>query len=166
MLAVFFPSLMGVGILVSGALLLSDQVRRLLPQGGLHRRHRVAMGAFGVVSHAAAWAEQDIEAGELFDRVPRHPLTYGAWAMASVAAAVVVPVAAAAAHADEAGLFYRSPWMVGLGAATAIVFGLVALLVISTVALGQGRSGPFPWLVANTSLGRLQVPDVDEEGAS
>lgn len=165
-LGVFFPSLMGIGILVSGALLLSDQIRRILPQGGLHRRHRVAMGAFGVVSRAAEWAELDIAAGELFDRVPRHPLTYGAWAIAGMAAAVGVPIAATAAYADEAGLFFHSPWMVGLGVAAAIGFGLLALLVILTLVFGRRRSGPFLWLVARTSLGRLQVPDIDAEGAS
>ncbi len=53
--AVFVPSLIGVGILVSGAILLSDLLRRYLPQGGLRRRHRVAMGAYHVVSEAAGW---------------------------------------------------------------------------------------------------------------
>ena len=66
-LGVFVPSLMGAGILVSGAILLVDVLRRYLPQSGLHRRHRVAIGAFNVVAGAAAWAGREVAAGELLD---------------------------------------------------------------------------------------------------
>ncbi len=51
-LAVFFPSLMGVGILVSGALLISDSIRRLFPQGSLRRKHNVVVGTYGAVADA------------------------------------------------------------------------------------------------------------------
>ena len=39
---VFFPALMSAGILVSGVILLSDVVRRLMPNRGQRRRYRVA----------------------------------------------------------------------------------------------------------------------------
>jgi hypothetical protein len=167
-LAVFFPSLMGVGILVSGALLLADLFRRFLPRRGVHRQHRVAMGAFGVVSTAAAWAGRDVSAGELFDRAPRHPLTYAAWAAMCAIAAVALPYVAAESYEDRLGLFHESPWMIGLGAAAAIVFGLFALFLVAVVVLARRPSGPIPWLITRTSLGQLQVPEsipiVDTEG--
>lgn len=166
--AVFFPSLMGVGILVSGALLLADVVRRFFPRRGVHRQHRVAMGAFGVVSTAATWAGREVSAGELFDRAPRHRLTYAAWAAMCATAAVVLPYMAAESYEDELGLFTQSPWMIGLGTAAAIVFSLLALFLVTVVVLAKRPSGPIRWLITRTSLGQLQVPEatsyIDSEG--
>jgi hypothetical protein len=158
-LAVFFPSLMGVGILVSGALLLADLVRRFFPRRGVHRQRRVAMGAFGVVSTAAVWAGREVSAGELFDRAPRHRLTYGGWAAVCATSAVALPYVAAESYEDHLSPFYESPWMVGLGAAAAIVFGLLAVFLVAVVVLARRPSGPIPWLITRTSLGQLQVPE-------
>ena len=160
-IAVFFPSLMGVGILVSGALLLSDLVRRYLPKRGIHRRHRVAMGTFGVVAGAATWVGKEVSAGELLDRAPRSRVTYSSWALASVAAALIIPIAAAAAYRDELGLFHASPWMIGLGTAGGVVFGLLTVLIATVAALAGKKRGPTAWLISRTALGRLQVPDQD-----
>lgn len=162
-IAVFFPSLMGVGILVSGALLVADLIRRFLPKRGLRRRHRVAMGTFGVVSGAAVWAEREVAAGELLDRAPRNRLTYSGWAVASTAAAVIIPVAAAAAHRDELGVFHASPWMVGLGTAGGMVFGLLAVFLVTVAILADTKRGPMVWLISQTALGRLQVPEDDRQ---
>ena len=76
-LAVFFPSLMGVGIIASGAVLLSDLVLRLLPNRGMRRSRRVALGAYGVVAAAAAAAGRTVRRSELLDRVPRRRTVYG-----------------------------------------------------------------------------------------
>lgn len=157
--AVFFPSLMGVGILVSGALLLGDLVKRLFPRRGLYRRHRVAMGAFGVVAATAAWADREVSAGELFDRVPRHPATYLGLAAACTTLAVALPYYATEAYEDELGLFFESPWMVGLGTAAGILFGVAAVLLVGIVAFSKQPAGPVRWLITRTSLGRLQVPE-------
>ena len=157
--AVFFPSLMGVGILVSGALLLSDLIRRLLPTRGLHRRHRVAMGTFGVVSDAATWTGKPLSAGELLDRAPRSRFTYAIWTVMSAAIAVTVPAGLTIAYRDELGLFHRSPWMVGLGTAGGILFGLLTLLLVAVTVCAGRRCGPVAWLIGHTVLGRLQVPD-------
>lgn len=158
-LGVFVPSLMGAGILVSGAILLVDVLRRYLPQSGLHRRHRVAIGAFNVVAGAAAWAGREVSAGELLDRAPRNRATYLAWATALASLAVAVPVAMAAAYRDELGLFYASPWMVGLGTAWGIIFGALALLLLILAVLSPRPPRPIRWLIATTVLGRFQVPD-------
>lgn len=158
-LGVFVPSLVGAGILVSGAILLVDVLRRFLPQGGLHRRHRVAMGTFNVVAAAAAWAGREVSAAELLDRAPRRRTTYVAWATALASVAIAVPVAMAAAYRDELGLFYASPWMIGLGTAWGIIFGLLALLLLIVAALAPRPPRPIRWLIATTALGRFQVPD-------
>jgi hypothetical protein len=162
-IAVFFPSLMGVGILVSGALLLADLIRKYLPQRGLRRRHRVAMGAFGVVNGAATWAGREMSAGELLERAPRNRVTYSGWAVASMAAAVITPVAAAAAYRDELGVFHASPWMVGLGTAGGVVFGLLAVFLATVAVLAGTKYGPMAWLIGQTALGRLQVPEDDQQ---
>lgn len=158
-LGVFVPSLMGAGILVSGAILLVDVLRRYLPQSGLHRRHRVAMGTYNVVVAAAAWAGREVSAGELLDRAPRSRTAYVAWATAFASLAVAIPVAMAAAYRDELGLFYASPWMVGLGAAWGIIVGLLALFLLIIAVLARRPPRPIRWLIATTALGRFQVPD-------
>ena len=60
-LAVFFPSLMGVGILISGALLISDWVRRVLPKGAVRREHNVIVGIYGSISDAIDAAGYHLE---------------------------------------------------------------------------------------------------------
>ena len=52
-MAVFFPALMGIGILASGTLLLADLVRRLMPNRGHRRRYRIAVGTYGVIAATA-----------------------------------------------------------------------------------------------------------------
>lgn len=159
MIGVFVPSLMGVGILVSGAILLGDLVRRHLPQGGLRRRHRVAMGTFAVVSEAGSWVERSVSAGDLLDRAPRHRSTYAAWALACAIAGVIVPAGLMAAHRDELGLFHESPWMIGLSIAAAIVAGVLLVVIVAVGILAGQPVPPIAWLVAHTPIGRLQVPD-------
>jgi hypothetical protein len=157
--AVFVPSLIGVGILVSGAILLTDLLRRYLPQGGLRRRHRVAMGAYHVVSEAAGWAGRTVSAGDLLDRAPRHRLTYVVWGTICGVMAVAAPYAFVEAHEDELGLFFQSHWMVILSFASAIGLGLVAVVLFGVALLAPSGRQPVAWLVANTVIGRIQVPD-------
>jgi hypothetical protein len=65
----------------------------------------------------------------------------------------------AAAYRDELGLFYASPWMVGLGTAWGIIFGALALLLLIAAVLAPRPPRPIRWLIATTVLGRFQVPD-------
>lgn len=159
MLAVFVPSLMGVGILVSGAILLVDLVRRHLPEGGLHRRHRVAMGTFAIVREAGSWVERSVSAGDLLDRAPRHRTTYAAWALGCAIAGVFIPAGLMAAHRDELGLFHGSPWMIGLSIAAATVAGILLVVFVAVASLAGRPAPPIAWLVTHTPIGRLQVPD-------
>ncbi|RPI24765.1 MAG: hypothetical protein EHM57_02355 [Actinobacteria bacterium] len=157
-LAVFFPSLMGVGIIASGAVLVSDALRRLFPNRGRRRRHRVAVGAYGVVALAAAAAGQDVQRSGLLDRVPRRRAAYALLAVSAAGTATLIAAACAAAYADPLGLFYRSPWMIGIGTGFGAALGVLALLLAVLSALGRRLPAPMARLVATTSLGRLQIP--------
>ena len=61
-LHVFVPALMGVGMIVSGILVLADWLQKLLPSGRLRRRQEVSNGAKGVVVSIAEAAGYEVEA--------------------------------------------------------------------------------------------------------
>lgn len=159
MLGVFVPSLMGAGILVSGAVLLADVVKRFIPRHGRRRRHRVAMGAVNVVAATAAWAEREVSAGELLDRVPRSRITYSAWATACGAAAFVIPYATLEAYRDVLGPFRDNPWMIGIGIAGGIAFGLAAIGLVTIALVAPRPPRPIEWVITRTALGQYRVPD-------
>jgi hypothetical protein len=159
MLGVFVPSLMGAGILVSGAILLADVVKRFIPKRGVRRRHRVAMGTVEVVAAAAAWAEREVSAGELLDRVPRSRITYAGWTVACAAAAFLIPYATVEAYRDVLGPLRGNPWMIGIGVAGGITFGLAAALLATIAALASRPPRPIACLISRTALGQFRVPD-------
>jgi hypothetical protein len=156
--AVFFPSLMGVGIIASGLIMLSDLVLRLLPNRGRRRSHRVALGAYGVVAAIAAAAGQPVQRSELLDRVPRRRTTYAALAVAAAAAGTVIALSCTAAYRDASGLFHGSPWMLGIAIGVGAVLGAVAVLTVALAALGSRLPPPLARVVAGSGLGRLQIP--------
>lgn len=157
-LAVFFPALMGVGILVSGAVLLSDYVRRLLPSRGRHRLHRITVGAYGVVASAAQAAGMAVTIPDLVSRERRPRWVYAAATLASLLAALLVVTSTMAAHADVRGVFYRSGWMVavavGVGGALIATAGVLAAIT----ALYRRLPRPFAWIVRRSPVGRLYIP--------
>lgn len=156
--AVFFPSLMGVGIIASGMVLLSDLVMRALPNRGRRRSHRVALGAYGVVAAAAAAAGKPILRSHLLDRVPRRRAAYALGAVLAMAAGVAVAGACLAAHRDPIGVFHGSPWMTGIAVAAVAIAGLVTIPVTALAVLGDHLPRPLALLVTQTFLGRLQIP--------
>ena len=157
-LAVFFPSLMGFGILVSGALLVSDAVHRMLPNRGRRRRYRIALGAHGVVSHAATVARKPIDPPGFLTRSFRSRMAYLATAVIAVGASSAVVVSGIALYRDDKGVFYESPWISGLTISFAVAFSLMALIAV-VLAAGHRRSPlPLRWIVHNTFAGRLEVP--------
>lgn len=159
-LAVFFPSLMGVGILVSGALLVADLLRKYVPQGDLRRRHGVALATYQIVQRAATWADGDVSPGDLLERAPRRSMTYAAWAIGAITIGVAIPISAAAAYRDDLGVFYASPWMVGLGIAGAAAGALAAVVLLGLCFRRVRSRRAVGWIVAHTVLGRLQVPEL------
>jgi hypothetical protein len=155
---VFFPALMGAGILVSGVILLSDVMRRLMPNRGQRRRYRVAMGTFGVIARTAATVGVRIDPPEFLTRVLRTRSAY------AVTAALCVGIGSAAlwtgidAFEDAHGVFYRSPWAIGLGVVIFVAFGLTAAMALTLTVVRSSRSAAVTWVVEHSPYGRISVP--------
>jgi hypothetical protein len=165
-LAVFFPSLMGVGILISGALLISDWVRRLLPQGSVRRKHHVVIGTYGAIAETVDAAGYRLEEPWFLNRGLRERRTYLLLAVGLTLAGLAAIWIGIQFFEDPLGLFYQSPWAVGIGYGVGAAFLLLALLC---VLLGVAyRSIPMPLmrLVADTSLGRIILPTEEDHEAA
>jgi hypothetical protein len=157
-LGVFFPSLMGFGILVSGALLLADVVNRLLPHRGRRRRHRIAVGAHGIVNRAASATGRGLVPPAFLIRQFRNRTAYLAAALVLGVGGVFAFAAGLAAHADVRGVFYRSPWAFGLGVGFGIALGVLALGAL-VLAVGHRRLPRWVHqIVGHSPLGRLRIP--------
>jgi hypothetical protein len=161
-LAVFFPSLMGFGILVSGALLVSDAVHKLLPHEGRRRRRRIAIGAYGVVAAAARTTGRRLPAPAFLRRSMRARGEYFGVALLALGGMWLVIVAGTEAYEDAKGVFHQSPWIYGLTIGFAIALGLVALLAAAYGLLHERAPAPMQWLVAHTVVGRLRIPSPDD----
>ena len=165
-LAVFFPSLMGVGILISGALLISDALRRLFPKGSLRRKHNVVVGTYGAISDAVDAAGYRLVEPWFVRRGLRARTTYVLAAVVLVAAGFVSALVGESFFDDRLGVFYESPWAVGLGYGFGAAFWLLALICLTIAALYRSLPRPIMRLVSETSLGRIVLPtDADHREA-
>ena len=164
--AVFFPSLMGVGILISGVLLVSDWVRRLLPHRTLRRKHDVVVGTYGVISDAVGAAGYRLKEPWFLKRGLRNRTTYFGLALGLATLAAGSTWAGAEFYADPLGLFYESPWAVGIG--YGVGAALLAAALVCVVAGLAYRSPPraVAWLISESPLGRLILPSVQDQIAA
>jgi len=165
-LAVFFPSLMGVGIIISGALLISDWIRRLLPNRALKRQHNVIVGTYGAVADAVGAAGYHLKEPWFLRRGLRRRRTYFAVATVFTAGAFGAMEAGEAFHDDPLGVFFLSPWAVGIGYGTG-----AALLTVAAFALFLGlayRSTPKSMmpLVSGTPFGEFILPSEADYNAA
>ena len=115
MIAVFFPSLMGIGIIISGTLLISDWLRRLFPKGNVHRKHNVVVGTYGAVQDAIEAAGYHLSEPWFIHRWLRPRSTYLGTALGCIALGVTSIWAGRRLFDDPLGVFYRSPWATGIG---------------------------------------------------
>lgn len=166
MLAVFFPSLMGVGILVSGALLISDWVRRLLPQGQLRRQHDVVVGTHGAVTDAVAAAGYGLKEPWFLHRGLRSRRTYVIVAVAALLIGVAAVWGGLAFYQDSKGLFFESPWVIGIGYGVGAAGALLGVFCLVIAGLYNHLPTPIRWLVQETSLGRFVLPSPAEQTAA
>lgn len=157
-LPVFVPALMGVGILVSGVLVLAEWLRRLVPSAGVRRRLDIVEGALGVVQGAASVARLSVSGPDLRRRLWRPRWAYLVATLLTAGAAAFVLTAAMNVWNDDLSVFFRNPWIMVIGVAGAAVFGLVALtnLVLAVFHTRSGRIAHF--LVERTQLGRMAPP--------
>jgi len=161
--AVFFPSLMGVGILISGALLISDWVRRLLPSGALRRRHNVIVGTYGAIADAVDAAGYHLKEPWFLKRGLRRRRSYFAASAGLILLGAGAIWAGVEFYTDSRGLFYQSPWAIGIG--YGIGAALVLLAVLCLVIGIAYRSAPafIMWLISETPLGMLILPSEEEQ---
>jgi hypothetical protein len=154
---------MGVGILISGALLISDWLRRLLPHGRLRRRHNVVVGTYGAIADAVDAAGYHLEEPWFLSRGLRNRWTYlGLASFLALLGAGSIWVGREF-YADPLGLFFRSPWATGIGYGAG-----AALLLAATVYLSIGlvyRSLPdfITPIIESTSLGRFILPTDEDQ---
>jgi hypothetical protein len=156
--AVFFPSLMGVGIIASGALLLSDWLRRLLPQGRIRRQHDVVVGAYGAVTDAVAAAGYRLVEPWFIRRGLRRRRTYLLLALTSGLLGTGSVRAGLAFYNDPRGLFFTSPWVIGIGYGVGAAAGLLALSCVGITVWYHHPSRVLRHLVEETPLGRYLLP--------
>lgn len=160
-LHVFVPALMGVGMIVSGILVIADWVSSMLPNGRVRRKQAIATGAKGVVVSVAEAAGHDISGPDFHSREWRPRWAY--WVAVALFAVIGggALLAGLLAFNDDAGLFYRNPWMVGLGVGTAGVLGLLALQLLFFAIVHQRSFRAAHVLVETTWFGRLKAPPTD-----
>lgn len=156
--AVFFPSLMGVGIIVSAALLLSDWIRRLFPQGRLRRQHDVVVGTYGAITDAIHAAGYQLVEPHFLRRGLRRRRTYLAVAFLATMLGGVSLQGGLAFYNDPRGLFFRNPWAIGIGYGVAAAALAVAILCLVVAIWYRRLPRPLQTLVEQTSLGRYLLP--------
>ncbi len=160
-LHVFVPALMGVGMIVSGILVIADWLQGLLPNGRVRRKQLVASGAKGVVVSVAQAAGYDIAGPDFHAREWRARWAYAGWVAVFASIGSVALLVGLLAFNDDAGLFYRNPWMVGIGTGTAGVLGLVSLQLLFFAAVHRRSFRAAHVLVETTWFGRLKMPPAD-----
>ncbi|MBI2238865.1 MAG: hypothetical protein HYU54_10140 [Actinobacteria bacterium] len=155
MLAVFVPGLMGAGILVSGGILLTDGIRKLMPNRGVRRQVVVARGVRGVVAGVARAAGLEVGEGDLFQRDLRWRWAYLALGLALIGVAAVIIRAGVAAFVHH-GTLHGNPWSIGLGLGLGIPSLLAGGLALTITARYRRSPGSLLRLVHRTWLGRLR----------
>lgn len=165
-LAVFFPSLMGIGIIVSGALLLSDQIRSLFPSSGRRRRHRIVVGTYGAIGNAVEAAGYRLDPPWFVNRDRRSRAAYVAIAAAMIVGAILSIWSGHRLFDDPLGVFYRSPWAVGIGYGIAAAFFLIAVLHALVAIAYRAPPRPLRYLIHQTTLGRIVLPTSADHDAA
>lgn len=162
--AVFFPALMGIGILASGTLLLADLIRRLMPNRGQRRRYRIAVGTYGVIAATARTAGTQLEPPAFLTRRRRNRGTYLLVVAVAVGLGIVALASGLAAYRDSLGVFYQSPWAMGLGIGVSSALFLVALVALVLAATRSPGPRSLTWIVEHSPYGRITVPERSHSG--
>ncbi len=160
-LAVFMPALMGVGILVSGAVVFADWARHLLPSGAVRRQHRIAMAAHGIAERVAASAGYAVRTPHFPRRVARSRSAYLLAGAAIGALAYVTVRSGVTAYLNPFGWLYGHPWILGLGVGIGALLALLAFVALLPAMVSLQSTRAVSILVEATWLGRLVPPPTD-----
>ncbi len=157
-LNVFVPGLMGAGILLSGAILVSDGVRKLLPSRGIRRRLNVVRGVRRIVVDMADAAGISIEEHNLELRERRSVWLYILVTVTTLPLATVVGRWGFNAYNSTGSALEGNAIAIGYGISAAIVLASVGLLTATLLVPRLGPPQPVVWVLERTLLGRLAAP--------
>jgi hypothetical protein len=159
--AVFFPALMAVGILVSGAMIVGDWVSALLPSREARRRQVVTRRALALVRRIAATTGSEVVALPIAARVARARRFYLVVAVVCASLGALAVRYGEVLYQDPLGWLRDNPWTLALGygfGGTLLVIGVITL-VPAAVTLQSGRV--VRALVEHTWLGKPALPPQD-----
>jgi hypothetical protein len=157
-LGVFVPGLMGAGILLSAAILVSDGVRRLLPSRGVRRRINVVRGVRRIVVDMADAAGMQIQERNLVRRVRRSSWLYAFVAVVALPLAFVVGRWGFNAYGSTGSSLEGNAMAIFYGLAAAAALGTAGLVSAILTIPALGTPGPVAWLLEHTAVGRLAPP--------
>lgn len=157
-LNVFVPGLMGAGILLSAVILVSDGVRKLLPNRGVRRRLKVVLAVRRIVVDVAEAAGIDVEERNLVRRERRPAAVYLLVAFVALPLAVLVARWGFNAYSSSGSALEGNAMAIFYGMVGALAVGLPGLV---SLWLSMPRLRPpqaVNWLVRRTPFGRLSAP--------
>lgn len=157
-LSVFVPALMGVGILVSGILVLADWLRRLIPSAGLRRKHEMVKGALGVVTGVAETVGLQVEGPDLSKRLWRSRLVYLLAALAAVGLGVLISAVMLGVWSDDQSVYHENPWLLGIAIGSFFVFGFLAAQLLFLGLVHRRSFRAMHVLVESSWFGRIAPP--------
>lgn len=157
-LSVFVPALMGVGILISGILVLADWLRKLIPSAGLRRKHETVKGALGIVTGVAETVGLHVEGPDLSKRAWRSRLVYFLAAVLSVGVGALISVATLAVWADDQSVYHENPWLLGIAIGSFFVFGLLTAQLLFMTLVHRRSFRALHVLVESSWFGRISPP--------
>jgi hypothetical protein len=156
-LNVFVPGLMGAGILLSAAILVSDGIKKLFPNSGARRSIEVTRGVQRIVADAAAAAGIAIEERNISRRRLRSIGFYAVGAVVLVLLAVASVTLGIIAYGDD-GMLEENAIAIVFGSAVGAIAAGLAISFALLALVRRRRIAAITPLMETTSLGRLQPP--------
>ncbi|MBI2168268.1 MAG: hypothetical protein HYU28_02030 [Actinobacteria bacterium] len=158
---VFVPGLMGAGILLSIAMLISDGARKLFPiRGDRARFAHARAAALGRANDLRAVVRGAPPVPARISHVPRGRLaSIVLGLLAGASAAAVLAATHSFFNSDLAGLAGREEWGFGAGWMAAALLGSGSVIWLTAGALGSRRPSWLDRLAALPPLGELPPPD-------
>jgi undecaprenyl-diphosphatase len=156
-IAVFVPSLMGVGLVISVGIVIADAARRLLPGTAARRlqaRHRRTVALVTPLAEAVGRVPPAVPR---IQRIKRHRLTYVGVSAVAVALGAYVTVGSTANYLRPGGYVEGNEWLLVLSLVAAAIFVAVAVVAAVVALCYDDLPSWAAVLVGSTPVGALDV---------